>query len=266
LVSAPEKSDPIRAAELTQDRDASKSVSQPNPTNVAETAPAADTSKAHQPADLAQAAELAQLPAERIETSATPAAPLPQPISNDIVLPAGSSTHGFEMPLAHTAAPSAQDVPVRLAFNAPNVPDNSAFDALALKIASHSSDGDSHFSIRLDPPELGKIEVNLSVDAHGHAQAELSADKVQTLELLQKDSSSLERALKDAGLNLPGGLAFSLKGDGRSQAWRDSQNGRSRGVQIATADAASASATMTARAALAAQAYGLPISNLDIRV
>jgi flagellar hook-length control protein FliK len=168
--------------------------------------------------------------------------------------------------LSQGAAPGTQDVPVKFAFTAPNVPDNAAFDALALKIASHSSDGDSRFSIRLDPPELGKIEVNLSVDAHGHAQAELSADKPQTLDMLQKDASSLERALKDAGLNLTGGLAFSLKGEGRSQGWRDAQGGRNRNLTIAAADAVSANAALTARGALAAQAYGLPTSQLDIRV
>jgi hypothetical protein len=168
--------------------------------------------------------------------------------------------------LAHAAAPGEQNIPVRLAFSAPGVPDKSPFDALALRIASHSSDGDNRFSIRLDPPELGKIEVNLSVDARGHAQAELSADKPQTLEMLQRDSSTLERALRDAGLNLTGGLAFSLKGDGRSQAWRDPQAGRGRGLQIAAAEAASANAALTARAALVAQAYGLPTSHLDIRV
>jgi hypothetical protein len=74
---------------------------------------------------------------------------------------------------------------------------------------------------------------------------ELSADKPQTLDMLQKDASSLERALKDAGLNLSGGLAFSLKGDGRSQTWRDAQGGRSRSLNIAAADAASANAALT---------------------
>ena len=33
--------------------------------------------------------------------------------------------------------------------------------------------------IRLDPPELGRIEVSLNVDAKGNAQAALTADKPQ---------------------------------------------------------------------------------------
>jgi chemotaxis protein MotD len=236
------------------------------PAHSVDSASAPDAPETDKPANLATPVDPAQPQAARAETSPSPAAVQPQSAAIDIAAPNAAAPHGFEVQPAHAGTPRESDNPVKLAFSAPNVPDRSAFDALALKIASHSSGGESRFSIRLDPAELGKIEVNLNVDAHGHAQAELSADKPQTLELLQKDASALERALKDAGLNLSGGLAFSLKDEGRSQAWRDSQGGRGRSLQIAAADAASANATLSARAALAAQAYGLPTSHLDIRV
>jgi flagellar hook-length control protein FliK len=85
--------------------------------------------------------------------------------------------------------------------------------ALAVKIAAKSREGDRHFDIRLDPPELGRIDVHLFVDQSGRAQAHLSADKPHTLELLQRDSADLQRGLKDAGLELSNsGLNFSLKG------------------------------------------------------
>lgn len=264
-ISEPEKSANVHLAEHTLNRDTSKDASKPDITD-SDAAPAPDAPKAHQTVDLAQTADSPQQQSARADAPAAPAAAHNQSAAIDIATPNAVSAHGFEIASSRADTAHGQDVPVKLAFNAPNAPDRSAFDALALKIASHSSGGDSHFSIRLDPAELGKIEVNLSVDAHGHAQAELSADKPQTLELLQKDASALERALKDAGLNLSGGLAFSLKGDGRSQAWRDPQGGRSRSLQIGAADAASANAAITARAALAAHAYGLPTSHLDIRV
>jgi flagellar hook-length control protein FliK len=85
--------------------------------------------------------------------------------------------------------------------------------ALAVKIAAKSREGDRHFDIRLDPPELGRIDVHLFVDQSGRAQAHLSADKPHTLALLQRDSAELQRGLKDAGLDLSNsGLNFSLKG------------------------------------------------------
>ena len=168
----------------------------------------------------------------------------------------------------HMAAANS-DTPVRVAFSAaPNPIDQPAFDALALRIAARSSDGDRNFSIRLDPPELGRIEVSLSVNATGHAQAEITADKPQTLDLLQRDAPALERALKDAGLNLAGGFAFSLKGEGKpGGTWRDMQHGsRGRNLQIAATDPAIASASLSGTAALAARAYGFSSARLDIKV
>ena len=170
---------------------------------------------------------------------------------------------------ALNGSPNGAGAPVKLSFPmAASAPDTqTGMDALAVRIAVHSAGGDRNFSIRLDPPEFGHVEVNLNVNAQGHAQAELRADRPQTLDLLQKDSSVLERALKDAGLNLAGGLSFSLKGDGRSGAWRDSQTpARERALQIAPADAARATAGMAGSAALAAHAYGFSSTRLDIRV
>jgi flagellar hook-length control protein FliK len=201
----------------------------------------------------------------------SPVTPNPSQIASTPAIAANHVT-GFDVPAgavssAPTTVPSDPGTPVRLTASAAGPAEIPSFDALALKIAAHSAAGDNSFSIRLDPPDLGRIEVNLNVRSDGHAQAELSADKPQTLELLQKDASSLERALKDAGLNLAGGLAFSLKGEGKSQAWRDMQNGsRGRSLQISATDAGSANAAIAANAALAAQAYGLPTKRLDIRV
>jgi flagellar hook-length control protein FliK len=198
-----------------------------------------------------------------IGTNLLQAGPAPAPTPNHAAadLSAGAVSN------APPAASIDSTTPVRLSLATPAMADAPSFDALALKIAARSSDGENNFSIRLDPPELGRIEVNLNVNSDGHAQAALSADKPQTLELLQKDASALEHALKDAGLNLAGGMTFSLKGDGKSQAWRDMQNApRGRNVQIAAVDAANANAAITTSAALAAQAYGLPAAQLDIRV
>jgi hypothetical protein len=203
------------------------------------------------------------------QSLATPAAPQANlPVLNALAH-TGLETAGTQLPNSSHGATGDLGAPVKLAFApaAAAADVSSGLDALALRIAAHSTDGDRNFSIRLDPPELGRVEVNLNVNAQGHAEAEFSADRQQTLELLQRDASSLERALKDAGLNLAGGLAFSLKGDGRSGGWRDSQgSARGRALQIAAVDAARANAVIAAGAGSAARSYGFSTARLDIRV
>jgi flagellar hook-length control protein FliK len=203
---------------------------------------------------------------QNLANPVAPQANLPVP---NAVTHTGLDTAVSQLPNSSHGASGDLAAPVKLAFApaAAAADVSSGLDALALRIAAHSADGDRNFSIRLDPPELGRIEVNLNVNSQGHAEAEFSADRPQTLELLQRDASSLERALKDAGLNLAGGLAFSLKGEGRSGGWRDPQgSARGRALQIAAVDAARASSAIVVGAGSAAQAYGFSASHLDIRV
>jgi hypothetical protein len=203
------------------------------------------------------------------QSLANPAAPQANLPARNALAHTGLETAGAQSPISAHSAAGDLSAPVKLAFApaAAAAEVSTGLDALALRIAAHSADGDRNFSIRLDPPELGRVEVNLNVNAQGHAEAEFSADRPQTLELLQRDASSLERALKEAGLNLAGGLAFSLKGDGRSGGWRDSHgSARGRALQITSVDAARANAAIAAGAGSAAHAYGFSASRLDIRV
>jgi flagellar hook-length control protein FliK len=86
---------------------------------------------------------------------------------------------------AHNVAASVQVAPQTAA--APNV------NSLAVEIAARSQSGAKQFEIRLDPPELGRVDVRLSIDATGKAEAHLTADQPETLSLLQKDSGTLRR-------------------------------------------------------------------------
>ena len=199
---------------------------------------------------------------------------LPAPVASNGYAPAILANHApIELSGIAAAnnswasAPQTGDMPLRLALSAPGVvPDPAGMDALALRIAAKSADGESQFQIRLDPPSLGRIEIHLNMDSQGNAQAQLSADRPQTLDALQRDSGSLERALKDAGLDLPGGLSFSLKSDGKPTAWRDSQNsGRGRAMQIDEIDAANSTAAILGLTSTA-QAWGAASIRLDIRV
>ncbi|MDB5563274.1 MAG: FliK [Hyphomicrobiales bacterium] len=84
---------------------------------------------------------------------------------------------------------------------------------MAYEIIRHAQAGASHFQIRLDPPELGRIDVKMHVDNSGTLNAKMTVDRVETLDLLKRDSSTLERALSQAGLDSGSktNLEFSLR-------------------------------------------------------
>jgi len=100
-------------------------------------------------------------------------------------------------------------------------------------IAGKALGGSNHFDIRLDPPELGRIEVRMKVDRDGQVSSHLIADRADTLALLRRDQTGLERALQDAGLKTDGdGLQFSL----RDQSGNGQPNGRPASPNLALQD------------------------------
>jgi flagellar hook-length control protein FliK len=65
--------------------------------------------------------------------------------------------------------------------------------------------------LRLDPPELGKVEVKLTVMPDRAVEAVVSTDRPETLAELQRAARDLAAALVDAGLELAeGALSFEL--------------------------------------------------------
>lgn len=87
--------------------------------------------------------------------------------------------------------------------------------ALAVEVGMHVLKGETRFAIRLDPAELGKVDVTLSISEDGQVEASLVVDRVETLALLKREASTLEQAFEQAGLrNSDQGLQFSLRGEG----------------------------------------------------
>ena len=83
---------------------------------------------------------------------------------------------------------------------------------MAFEIVRQVQQGVSKFQIRLDPPEMGRIDVKLDIDAAGQVNARLTVERAETLDLLQRDQRALERALAQAGLDTnKTNLEFSLK-------------------------------------------------------
>ncbi len=88
---------------------------------------------------------------------------------------------------------------------------------VAIEIAVKAQAGTNHFEIRLDPSELGRIEVRLDVDKDGNVATRMIADDSDTLDLLRREGSSLERALQDASLKTADNLQFSLRDQSSQQ-------------------------------------------------
>jgi len=98
---------------------------------------------------------------------------------------------------------------------------------LAFELVRQVTDGNSRFQLRLDPPELGRIDVRLDIDNKGQINARLVVEKSETLDLMQRDQRALEKALQQAGLDgAKTNLEFSLKQSpfsGGQQQARDDQ-------------------------------------------
>ena len=120
------------------------------------------------------------------------------------------------------AAAAAGPIRVTAATDAP-VP----LSGLALEIAASALSGKSRFDIRLDPAELGRIDVRIDIDRNGLVTSHLMVEKPETLALLRQDAAQLQRALDDAGLSTGNsGLQFSLRDQSSSGQDDRSESGR----------------------------------------
>lgn len=96
--------------------------------------------------------------------------------------------------------------------------------ALATQISKFAKNGETRFEIRLDPAELGKIDVRLTIGSDGQTRAHLFVERSETLDYLMRDARGLERALQQSGVDLERkGLEFSLMDQG-SQSDMAGQN------------------------------------------
>jgi hypothetical protein len=94
----------------------------------------------------------------------------------------------------------------------------SVVDQVILQMNRSVKSGNDQMSLQLQPGDMGKITVKLDFGSDGKVQGTVTAENPKTLDMLQKDSRSLERALQDAGLRAdPGSLQFSLGGQSNSQ-------------------------------------------------
>jgi flagellar hook-length control protein FliK len=98
---------------------------------------------------------------------------------------------------------------------------------VAREIVRRFEGDNTHFELRLDPPELGRVEVRLEVSRDHRVTAVVAADTPQALAELARHARDLEQALQSAGLQLSeNGLSFDLrKGGDHAQETTEGKTG-----------------------------------------
>ena len=96
-------------------------------------------------------------------------------------------------------------------------------DQVNINIKKGAEAGADRITVKLNPFELGRVEIKLETNDQGLTRALVAAERPETLELLQRDARVLEKALQESGLKTDGNsLNFNLQ-----QGSRDGETERS---------------------------------------
>jgi flagellar hook-length control protein FliK len=98
------------------------------------------------------------------------------------------------------------------------------------EIVRRFNGGNTSFELRLDPAELGRVEVRMEVSRDHKVTAVITADNPQALTELARQARELEAQLQSAGLQLSdNGLSFDLRQGANGREAQDA-NGAQRGA------------------------------------
>lgn len=104
-------------------------------------------------------------------------------------------------------------------------------ERIGLAIAHRVAQGQDRLTVRLDPKELGRIEISLGFDEHsGALRAVVATEHSNVLEALRRDAPELTRALAAAGLPTDeSSLRFDAGGDANPRGQSSSSAGHGHG-------------------------------------
>ena len=103
---------------------------------------------------------------------------------------------------------------------------------VAREIVRRFDGENTRFEVRLDPPELGRVEVRLEVSRDHRVTAVVAADSPQALTELARHARELEQSLQSAGLELAdNGLSFDLRQSSDDAGPSDRQTQRGDGAR-----------------------------------
>jgi hypothetical protein len=168
---APEQKEAVKATPSPQTVDAAARPAS-LPVDATSSMPPQDTQAATH-------AQSAALPAVELTPQMTAALP------ETVALSTPSSLITDAASPSHAASPAAQLAP-------------------ALVQMGHAPDGAQRLTVRLDPPELGLVQVRIDRPAEAAARVEITVEKPETLTLLLRDQPQLQHALDLAGVPAEG--------------------------------------------------------------
>ena len=169
----------------------------------ANNAPVADTTGKHGPSNSTVAANPAGLSGSFMDDNAA-----------NGVFPEGLDWSQSNAPVSNSqvTGPAALTSLVTQAHSAAQPHPATAY--VAATLAKGAKDGETKsMTLRMDPPDLGKIEIHMHFSKNKELKTHMVFEKPETMLMMQRDSQMLERSLQESGLD-GNRLSFELAGEG----------------------------------------------------
>ena len=97
-------------------------------------------------------------------------------------------------------------------------------DQVKVNITKSAVKGVDNIEIKLKPEDLGHIEVKMQISKDGKLHAHIISSRPETMEILQREAGSLEKAFNEAGFDMDSGsLSFSFREGSESGQDRNSE-------------------------------------------
>lgn len=201
------------AATLTQAVPERSGVTAPTQAAPESSAAPVQQSPQAQPAPLSPA-RLAPQPARpSARSDAGPVQPKPAAIGAEVPNQAGPVEANPDPTQSATSvpmvAPTVATTPTSPTASAsppqPHTPTSPAAQAAPAMVSLfHAADGGQRMTLRLQPDDLGQVEIKIETPGSGPTRVEITVEKQETLNLMLHDQAQLQRALDQAGLPADG--------------------------------------------------------------
>jgi flagellar hook-length control protein FliK len=192
-------------------------------------------------------ADFARAVAAKAESAGSESNPDGQPQPETIFAPAAKADAAAPILPQHAHSATSVDHARATAPAAPAEPMIEARaghlgQSLGVEIARKVELGEETLRIRLNPIELGRIEVTLAFDDKGSLQATVRTESAQAMDLLRQDAPDLARTLDQAGVRTDAqSFRFENRsGDGSGQQAQQQNQHSNRGQSASSDDDATA--------------------------